>query len=186
MLKHEVNAATNIWARIAELRINDLDALAPKFRVALEAALEDCKDETVIVPDGYIPLDVLAFETIRTNELQGIYFQQKTTKAETAERSWHLYGLACDCISGSYEWFTGAAAKRRWPDKEVREKVALAWFMKFGGIAKRHGLKWGGDWARRDMPHVYWGLCRDTPSLISINARKAGGNEAVWKLVRAA
>lgn len=186
MLKHELNAVTNIWARIEELRIRSLDELAPQFRVALEQTIEDCKPHTVIVPGGCIPLDAMVFETIRTNELQKIYFSQKTTRAETADRSWHLYGLAADCISGAYEWFTGAAAKKRWPDKDVRNRIALAWFTKFGEIAKKNGLKWGGDWMRRDMPHVYWGLCRDTPSQISIDARKRGGNEAVWKLVRAA
>ena len=46
------------------------DGLAPKFREALEAALEECNDQG---------LDAYAYETLRSDELQELYYARGRT-----------------------------------------------------------------------------------------------------------
>lgn len=193
VLKPSLNAQPDVWTRIQQLRQRDPSLLAPKFRDALEAALAECARTTVVVTlaGGAFPLalDALCFETLRTDELQAIYYQQHVTNAATARHSWHFYGLAADIISARYEWFDGGAAKAHWPSSSDRAAVRAAWFRGMGAIAIAHGLDWGGTWHQPDLPHIQWGKCFDSPQGAPGIYDHAGGGDAgrlaVWRAVGA-
>jgi hypothetical protein len=146
--------------------VNDL---APRFRAALYRALEQHRRA------GH---DSVIFETIRTNERQRWLYgfnrdyddgRGQVTGARTADLSWHIYGLAADVISRSKGWDASAAF---WRD--------------LGSAARDEGLAWGGDWLRKDLPHIQWGKpMRDTPSVRAVKLRRQGGNPAVWREVLA-
>ena len=149
--------------------VHALDGLAPKFREALVATLADC---------NAAGLDAIAFETTRSDELARVYhtrgrppspeYPHPVTNAPDASWTWHGYGLACDIISAKYEW-----------------SVAPEWFAKMAAIAKRHGLKWGGDWKSKDLPHIQWGKCKASPSQVA-RTLHADHIAEVWTLVDAA
>lgn len=141
-----------------------LDVLAPKFRAALEHVLID-------VPEARVA------ETLRTAERQTFLYgfgrdyddgRGIVTRAPTHLTSWHAYGLACDLIHVEHEW-----------------AAPPSWFKHLGFVAVTHGLKWAGSWRHPDLPHVYWGRCRDTPSAYAVQLWQQGGLEAVWKAVGA-
>lgn len=189
VLKPALNAEPDVWTRIQQLRQRDPSLLAPKFRDALEATLAECARTTIVVPlaehDIALSLDAICFETLRSDELQAIYFAQRTTRAKTARGSWHFYGLAADVISARYEWFDGTAARAAWPDKADRAAVGAAWFRGLGTVAITHGLHWGGTWHDPDLPHVQWGKCFDSPESAPAIYDRAGGRDAgrlaVWR-----
>lgn len=192
MMKLELAATETIWQRIARLRHRNTDCLAPRFRAAVEAAVAECRAMGIVelpVTDEHgdavcLPLDVMVHETLRTDQLQYIYFEQGTTKAKTAKKSWHFYCLAVDVISAHFEWFTGAEAKKRWADKDLRARVASAWFKAVADVFKKHGCAWGGDWKDADLPHFQWAKCKATPDdAPAIYARS--GTHGVWRAVGA-
>ena len=142
----------------------DRSVLAPKFRAGLDALLAD-------VPDAKIA------ETLRTAERQSFLYgfgrdyddgRGIVTSAPTNLTSWHGYGLAADVIHAEHEW-----------------AAPLAWWKHLGDVAVTHGLKWAGTWRHPDLPHVYWGRCRDIPSAHAVQLWQQGGLEAVWREVRA-
>ena len=148
MLKHEIaDGRPSVWERIKKLRVNDICTLAPEFRYAIERMQNDWKISEPIVQGGKTyPFDPVIFETTRVNELQRIYFDQGTSGAQHAFYSWHFYGLAIDVVSASMEWSAPAM-----------------WWTRLGDIANNHGLRWGGNWPRKDLPHIQWGAMLDTP-----------------------
>ncbi len=148
---------------------NDPALLAPLFRQSVLGALVDCRLH------GF---DAYVFEAHRTQELQTLYWNRgrtvippihTVTNVRDAQYGWHFFGLAVDVISQSKHW-----------------DESPAWFAAVAAIFKKHGCAWGGDWKSKDTPHMQWGLCRPTPSDLSREAYRTGGNPAVWKLVRAA
>jgi peptidoglycan L-alanyl-D-glutamate endopeptidase CwlK len=148
----------------------DLSLLAPKFREAVEAALEDCKKA------GF---DAFVFEAYRSNELQELYYQRgrtvippnhTVTNAKTNLYSWHGYGLAVDVVSESKLW-----------DPPGGEQ----WFAKIAEIFKAHACSWGGDWTKPDTPHFQWGRCKPSPSELARLIMSQDGREAVWDAVGA-
>jgi hypothetical protein len=145
MLKVEIpTKAPSIWVRIANLRINSLDSLAPIMRARTEDYLEDAvRIKTV---NGEI-FDPIVFETARVDELQQIYFDQGTTKAATAIYGWHFYGLAIDVISKSKEW-----------------SVKTSWWRANAALMRAHGIDPGFDWNNPDEPHGQFGTLRKSPS----------------------
>lgn len=155
MLKTELNASS-VWARIAELRQNDINLLAPKFKQVVLDSLDDLKGKSVKIGDLEVDLDVVVFETKRTNELQRIYYSQGTTNAKTAERSWHFYGLAIDIISHRYEWFDNEQAKRSWPNETKRFSAGSKWFLAAGNYFEKRGCSLGSKWEHPDSPHIQW------------------------------
>lgn len=172
----------------------DTLCLAPLFRLAVDASLAACRA---------VGLDAMVWETCRTQALQEFYYTRgrpptpeypaPVTWQRDAMKAWHFYGLAVDVISEEHHWFaltpdlthglTGgalaavAAARRRQRDE---------WFSAVARIFVAHGCAWGGEWVKRDTPHFQWGRCRPTPSQLSIDAYRRGGQRAVWQLVRAA
>lgn len=148
----------------------DLSLLAPKFRAAVQAALDECEAKKI---------DAFVYEAYRSNELQQIYYARgrsvippnhTVTNARTNLYSWHGYGLAVDVISRSKLWS---------PDG------GEAWFRKVADIFKSHGCKWGGDWTHPDTPHMQWGPCKPSPSDLARLIMGEDGREAVWAAVSA-
>lgn len=193
-LKPALNAEPSVWTRIAALRQQSVTGLAPLFRAALEDAVNECQSLTISTKlsgdrRAILPLDVVIFETLRSDELQAIYFAQGTTAAKTARGSWHFYGLAADLISKRFEWFDGEEARAQWPDAKDRAAVGAAWFRAVGEVCIKHGLEWGGNWHHPDLPHVQWGKCHDSPHEAPAIYDRAGGGDAgrraVWLAVGA-
>ena len=151
------------------------DCLAPRFRVAVEHAIQECHAR------GY---DVTIWETCRSQALQEFYYQRgrpptpefprPVTYVRNAMKGWHFYGLAVDVISRSHGWFNQNPAEGQ------------RWFLAVAEIFIANGCDWGGSWVKRDTPHMQWGLCRPSPSQVSIDAFTRGGKAEVWRLVKAA
>lgn len=150
-------------------RQHSLDVLAPKVQIAVRAVLADMEAA------GFRPL---VFETLRSDERQAWLYgfgrawddaqpRGVVTKLQTA--GWHRYGLACDIVEND------ATPWDATPD----------FWQALGDSAKRNGLKWGGDWRSKDLPHVQHGSCRISPSNRSSILYDAGGYEAVWREVGA-
>lgn len=183
MLKTELNGLS-IWKRIAELRQNDLELLAPKFEAAVRNALAELEGRHTKIGDVEVALDVIVFETARTNELQEIYYAQGTSNAKTAEKSWHFYGLAIDVISRRFEWFGNKEAKLVWADDRERMFAAERWFKAVGGFFEARGCSLGAKWGKPDLPHIQWGKCKKSPD-DAPEIYRTKGLEAVWRAVGA-
>lgn len=149
--------------------VSSLDGLAPQFRAAVEAALEDC---------ARAKLDAFVYESLRSHALALEYYARgrterppdaPVTNATDETWSWHGYGLAVDVISRAERW-------GRPP----------TWFAQVAGIFKVHGCDWGGDWSTPDYPHMQWGTLRATPSDRARQLLASGGLGAVWEEVDAA
>jgi hypothetical protein len=145
-----------------------IDLLAPKMRAAVTATLEECRLRG---------LDAVVHETYREHATAVAYYRRGRTQIPPSEIvtnapdetwSWHGYQLAADIISESRAWSAG-----------------YAWFASMGEIAKRHGLKWGGDWNHPDLPHVQWGRCKASPSDEARRILRESGMQAVWRAVGA-
>ena len=148
----------------------DLSLLAPQFATAVDEAIKECN------ADG---LDAFVYEAFRSNALQELYYcrgrtlippKHTVTNARTNLYSWHGYGLAVDVISKTKFWE---------PDE------GEAWFRKVAEVFKKHGCKWGGDWAHPDTPHFQWARCKPSPSDLARLLITQDGHEAVWKAVGA-
>lgn len=151
-----------------ELVCCDLTVLAPKMQARVEAALKACKTAN---------LDAYVYETLRSAELQELYYARgrttippyrRVTNAQSNLYSWHGYGLAVDVISKSKRWS---------PSKD--------WWYMVAVIFKDEGLDWGGDWEDVDLPHFQFGSLRKTPSDLARKLYRQGGMEAVWREVGA-
>lgn len=180
----KITLGPDIWKRIELLRIDSFAGLAPKFREAIVAGMNDMKGNSIRLGGILVDLDWYVFETIRLDELQQIYYAQGTTKAKTADYSWHKYGLAVDGISQRFKWFNTPAARVIWSNASKREGYALEWFLRCGEYFEKHGCKLGARWKSKDLPHVYWGKCRPTPVTAPLLWR-LGGNIRVWREVGA-
>lgn len=148
-----------------------METLAPRFRQAVEAAVAECRS---------LGLRVYVFETYRSPELQREYFargrtvkppERPVTNAASNLYSWHGYGLAVDVIEETHGWSPPTGER---------------WFERVAEVFKRHGLKWGGDWRARDLPHFQWGRCKPSPSDRARELLAEGGFERVWREVDAA
>jgi peptidoglycan LD-endopeptidase CwlK len=142
--------------------------LAPRFHDAVLASIAECHNHG---------LDAFLYEAYRSPELQALYYERgrtiiPPTKPATNARSnlysWHGYGLAVDVISTAKAW-----------------DVPDTWFAEVAEVFKRHGLKWGGDWKMRDLPHFQWGPCKPSPSDRAREIIITGGVHGVWVAVGA-
>ena len=92
------------------------------------------------------------------------------TQARGGE-SYHNYGVAADLA------FYNDKGQITWPEQG---DYASLW-TRYGEVAKKQGLTWGGDWKHKDRPHIEYhpGLnSSQAANLKRANAR--GGLEAVW------
>lgn len=193
MLRHELNGDLDVWERIDRLRESRVTLLAPAVQQALARVLTGLIQTRAFSIRGLgsryyeVSASPLVFETLRSDELQRIYYERGTTKASSAELSWHFYGLAADVIHPDYEWFGGPAARRTWPNAIERAVVGQRWFRQVALVAEAEGLAWGGRWTVPDLPHLQWGRCRASPEDAPTIYRSASGGEAgrraVWRAV---
>ena len=108
-------------------RVQDLALLEPITRVAILSIISDAK------ADG---IDLMIFETYRSQELQGLYYRKGVTKLQRV--GVHHYGLACDIVkvvNGQPSW-----------DGD---------FSFLQTYAERYNLIWGGNWGEPDRPHSF-------------------------------
>jgi D-alanyl-D-alanine carboxypeptidase-like protein len=147
---------------------HDPALLAPHFRDAVLASIAECHAQG---------LDAFLYEAYRSPELQALYYERgrtiipptrPVTNARSNLYSWHGYGLAVDVISTAKGW-----------------DVPDSWFAGVADVFKRHGLKWGGDWRMRDLPHFQWGPCKPSPSDRAREIIATDGVHGVWVAVGA-
>lgn len=161
----------------------DMLLLAPLFAEKVFTLIRDMEAR------GHDPI---VFEGFRSDERQAWLYacgrefddgRGVVTKAATARKSWHRYGLAVDIISRSKRW-----------DAQVRFWVDLRC------IATELGLTSGSDWNRNgipvgddpdehlaDAPHTQWftpGM-HVSPSDHAWELLQSSGVEAVWHEVHA-
>jgi peptidoglycan L-alanyl-D-glutamate endopeptidase CwlK len=146
----------------------DLSELAPRFRDAVQVAIERCRMQD---------LHAFVYEAYRSLELQQVYYargrtqvppSQVVTNARSNLYSWHGFGLAVDVIHETREW-------------DVPEE----WFAEVAANFRVAGCRWGGEWKMKDLPHFQWGLCKPSPSDRARALMAAGGRQAVWDAVGA-
>lgn len=146
----------------------DLARLAPAMRAAVTRTLADCRTRGI---------DAVVYEGYRARETAVAYYKRGRTQvppqgivtsAPDETYSWHGYGLAVDIISASKGW-----------------KVGHTWHAMVAELARPHGLKWGGDWTRPDLPHHQWGRCKASPSELARTILRGQGLAAVWRAVGA-
>lgn len=107
--------------------IADPMLLEPVTRQAVAAIIADAKAGGI---------DLMIFETYRSQERQGRLFDQGATQLQNV--GVHHYGLAGDLV------------------KVVRGEPSWDGDFGFlGRLAKKHGLIWGGDWGSPDKPHSF-------------------------------
>jgi len=126
----------------------NLNHLYPPFRAKVEAVQEDL--------DAYAAKNMIGYrwvvvEGFRTAEYQRRLYQQgRVTKGPIVtykdgyeDESNHQSSMAVDFVP-----FHGHEPD--WTGKKV-------WWEYLGHCARKHGLKWGGDWKKfKDKPHVEW------------------------------
>ena len=108
-------------------RVADLSLLEPITRQKVEAIIADGKANGV---------ELMAFETFRSQARQLELFNQRATKLRTV--GVHFYGLACDIVKV-------VGGEPSWKGS----------FSIVGELAHEHGLIWGGDWGSPNIPHKF-------------------------------
>jgi hypothetical protein len=107
--------------------IADLALLEPATRAAVQGIIADAAAHGIAL---------MVYETYRSQERQQALFNQGATKLRTV--GVHHYGLACDIV------------------KEVGGQPSWKGDFSFlAGLAKTHGLIWGGDWGTPNQPHSF-------------------------------
>lgn len=146
---------------------SDIRLLAPYMGCAVGEALNRCHRHK---------LDVIVYESRRSDALQAYYYAQGRTRpgniitnASSGIYGWHYYGLAVDVISASRQW-----------------SVTAEWQKAVAEIFEDCGLDWAGRWQNPDYPHYQWGTLRSSPSDRARELLNTGGVSAVWKAVGAA
>ena len=107
--------------------VSDLGLLEPKTKAAVEAIISEAAANGI---------DLMVFETYRSQDLQRIYFNRGVTKLQNV--GVHHYGLAADIVkvvNGEPSW-DGS-------------------FDFLGPLAQKYDLIWGGDWGTPDQPHSF-------------------------------
>jgi len=137
---------------MAKYRSDDISLLIPEFRALVEALLVEMRT------DGFAPV---LRDGLRTRGEAAA----NAAKGVGIADSMHLYGIAADIICDEHGW--GCA------------KVGCHFFTALGEHAKALGLTWGGDWRRRDLPHVQM-----VPVGWQTRIRRAGSPEAVGAVCR--
>jgi len=159
-------------------RLTGLEHLAPRFRAAVETVLDE-------MTTAHWPARVI--ETLRHDARQRFLYgfgrsyddgRGIVTHSQTADETWHGFGLAVDIVHGRQLW---AAPTEFW--------------QALGAAAARLKLTWGGDWNANgipdehflDRPHLQWGPpMRRSPSPRAARIVAERGLTALWKEVGAA
>lgn len=112
---------------MSRFKSDDVELLLPAFRVAVKLLLQK------MVAWGFKPIP---FDTLRTSAEAAANARKGTGTANSI----HQYGVAADIICGEHGWSCS--------------DHGCDFFAVLGSEAKSLKLVWGGDWPRRDMPHV--------------------------------
>jgi hypothetical protein len=111
--------------------VSDPALLEPNTRAAVAAIIADA------AANG---MPLMIFETYRSQARQAMLFSQHVTQLRNV--GVHHYGLACDLVKS-------VNGEPNWKGD----------FSLVGQLARAHGLIWGGNWGRPDLPHSF----RDWP-----------------------
>jgi hypothetical protein len=104
--------------------------LVPAFRERVEVVLNELREH------GYDPV---IHETLRSRERAEQLVKEGKSNAKGL--SMHCLGLAVDCICRKHRWGC--------------HQAGCDFFERYGVIAERHSLTWGGRWTSLvDLPHV--------------------------------
>lgn len=107
--------------------INDMELLEPTTRQIVEIIIADAKAHG---------LNLMVFETYRSQARQTLLYNQRATQLKTV--GVHHYGLACDIVKvvgGNPSWKGD--------------------FSFLGALAHAHKLIWGGDWGTPNIHHNF-------------------------------
>ncbi len=107
--------------------VDAVDLLEPVTRVGVLAIIADAKTHGI---------ELMVFETYRSQERQQMLFAQGATKLRHV--GVHHYGLACDLVKS-------IGGVPSWKGD----------FSLLGTLAKAHGLVWGGDWGSPGVHHSF-------------------------------
>ena len=107
--------------------VADASLLEPVTRNLVQAIIADAKTHGI---------ELMIFETYRSQERQSLLFDQGATKLKQV--GVHHYGLACDLVKsvGGHPSWKGD-------------------FSLLGHLAHQHGLIWGGDWGNPNVRHTF-------------------------------
>lgn len=136
-------------------RKSDIGSLHPVFRSGilwLEHTLE------------VEQIHMVRWETLRTNERQGILFERGNSKARPG-KSAHNWGLAADYVLDTSKV---EVAKKIWKNRwvsfawDIESPKAKETWIRFGEVVRGLGFSWGGDFGSTpiskgigwDYPHV--------------------------------
>lgn len=112
---------------MSKYKADDVGLLLPCFQPVIRSLLKT--------------LDVLGYEPVPFDTLRTAEEALRNAKRGTGiVDSIHRHGAACDVICGRHGWSC--------KDHDCDFYAVL------GREARAHGLVWGGDWKRRDLPHV--------------------------------
>lgn len=157
-------------------RSSDVTQLAPGFQWRLGLVLKDANARCVALGLGY---RFELFEGVRTDERQEWLFGSGRTyegpwltNAQTAERGWHFFAMAGDCVprriaaDGTLGDFTWDGPAQLW---QILHAAATA-----------NGCTTGLNWLHVDADHVQPSGVRVSPSALSRQLYASGGLDAVW------
>lgn len=101
-------------------------------------------------------LSVGVFSGWRTTEEQAGHIGSGASFVDGVYKSYHVWGLACDFVFldrlGNWTWEPVGKYEAAWYDVFSDDPNLEAW-KTLGGIIKKYGLEWGGDWKAFDAPH---------------------------------
>ena len=108
-------------------RVSDPALLEPVTRAAVQAVIQDAAAHGI---------QLMIYETYRSQERQLDLFNQHASQLKNV--GVHHYGLACDVV------------------KDVNGDPSWKGDFSFlAGLAKTHGLIWGGDWGTPNVHHSF-------------------------------
>ena len=109
-------------------RVDDINLLEPVTKAAVLAIIKDAKEN--------LGIDLMVFETYRSQELQEIYYEKGVTQLRNV--GVHHYGLACDIVKV-------VDGQPNWDGDWV--------FLR--DLANKYNLVSGYDWGEPDQPHSF-------------------------------
>lgn len=135
-----------------------LRSLHPVFRWRVERVLRDLESS------GWKPV-------LRWGKRSAEKQKELVAKGYGASFSWHVPGSAKLIPDGhGLDVKNGEAADiidRRWGWSGPCASKSHPFWTALGQAAKRHGLEWGGDWAKMDVAHVQMKLV-DMPRIDTV------------------
>jgi len=125
----------------------NLQNAVPELRLAYNAILDKYNSKWI---SRFYSLNI-DYVTRTAKEQKVLFMLGRSYCDGYKKKSKHQIGKAIDIF------FTGKKGRAIWSGKPLDfvryPRVSLAYWI-FGGIAKNHGLTWGGSWNMRDYGHI--------------------------------